>query len=512
MYERILTGQSSPPDVRLSVAIASIKTNNYRQEAEFDSHSLEELAKDIARNGLLQPVLLRETLTSGYSYELISGERRMRASAMAGLTHLDAIIKKVDEKGAKLLRLSENLHRKDVHPLSEARVYLDLALMGYSTKGVARLVSKSESFVISRLILNELTDHWRDLFWLDGIAEKTAMVVARLSKENQHRIERLFPRKNIEENGVIVRKFSFNSVNDVIKSKLFLNLNAADFPKDDENLCPKAGCCLSCPKRTGYNKLLFSEISDGDFCMDADCFEQKSLAHYKNQKSKLLSKGKPVLELSTVYSEDSRMLHRSEVEVLSPQANLPADAKEVIIANGESLGKIIHVRIKQTGEGSLEKTAHLAAQRKEKLLQEKTEKQLSELLASSITGLLSESLQQRDAATYGKILDYLIIERIGNGHSKAFLDHLSARFNWPPIDRSHVESRAAMIENCVRSTPVKRKIELFIDLFVYAKALDEDKSKLLKMASSIGLDIDLLRRQTGLGEAHNDDPKTIHAA
>jgi ParB family chromosome partitioning protein len=137
------------------ISVASIERNKEQPRTRFDDASLKELARSIASHGVLQPVVVRPMPTGGY--QLIVGERRLRAVRLAGLEKIPAIIREAGEADSLELALVENLQREDLNPIDEARGYE--ALMEVGGLGQAELaehVGKDRSTVANALRLLEL--------------------------------------------------------------------------------------------------------------------------------------------------------------------------------------------------------------------------------------------------------------------------------------------------------------------------------------------------------------------
>jgi len=120
----------------------------------FDVERLEELAKSIARSGLLQPIVVRR---AGDRYELIVGERRWRASQLAGLTHIPAVIADVSPSDRLELAIVENVQRHDLNPIELASAYHALAERGATQEEIGRRVGKDRSSVANHLRLLDLS-------------------------------------------------------------------------------------------------------------------------------------------------------------------------------------------------------------------------------------------------------------------------------------------------------------------------------------------------------------------
>lgn len=135
--------------------ISKIEPRIGQPRTEFDEEAIEELAESIAEHGLLQPLLIRP-VDSGY-YEIIAGERRWRASRLAGLSEVPVRIIHVDDKAAQELALIENLQRKDLTPLEEARGYKVLIdEYGMTQDAIAQSMGKSRPAITNALRLLSL--------------------------------------------------------------------------------------------------------------------------------------------------------------------------------------------------------------------------------------------------------------------------------------------------------------------------------------------------------------------
>ncbi len=138
------------------ILISDITPNPYQPRKEFDEVALNELSQSIKQNGIFQPILVRQGLIG---YELIAGERRFRASKLAGLKEIPAIIYDYDDKQMMEVALVENIQREDLNIVEEAMSY-DLLIknLSYTQEELAKKVGKSRSHitnVIRILSLNE---------------------------------------------------------------------------------------------------------------------------------------------------------------------------------------------------------------------------------------------------------------------------------------------------------------------------------------------------------------------
>ena len=139
----------------LFLPIAAISPNPDQPRTCFSREGLEELAASIQELGVLQPLSVRRSKNGGY--ELISGERRLRASRMAGLTEVPCILVSVDSQGSSLLALVENLQRRDLNFVEEATALAKLIETYHlSQEEAARRIGKSQSAVANKLRLLRL--------------------------------------------------------------------------------------------------------------------------------------------------------------------------------------------------------------------------------------------------------------------------------------------------------------------------------------------------------------------
>ena len=150
--------KGTPVKIRLSL----IEPKPGQPRKTFDNESLSQLADSIAAHGVIQPILLRE-LDFG-RYQIIAGERRYRASKLAGLTEIPAIIIDSDEKKTAQLALVENIQRENLNPLEEALAYRSLADdWGMTQEEISREIGKSRSAIANSLRLLDLPEELRPL-------------------------------------------------------------------------------------------------------------------------------------------------------------------------------------------------------------------------------------------------------------------------------------------------------------------------------------------------------------
>lgn len=147
-----------------SVAIGDIQPGRYQPRVQMDNEALEELAESIKAQGVIQPVIVRERGLS--QYELIAGERRWRASQLAGLTEIPVVIKTIDDEAALAMGLIENLQRENLNPIEEARGLKRLAdEFSLTHETIAKAVGKSRSAISNSLRLLSLPEPVQDMLY-----------------------------------------------------------------------------------------------------------------------------------------------------------------------------------------------------------------------------------------------------------------------------------------------------------------------------------------------------------
>jgi ParB family chromosome partitioning protein len=146
-------GGSGEAAILVDIPVADITPNRHQPRQHFDEEALAELTASIQQIGVLQPVLVRPA-DSGTGYELIAGERRLRAASRAGLATIPAVVRHTDDLAAVEQALVENLHRQDLNALEEAAAFQQLIEdFGLTHEQVAERVGKSRSAITNTLRL-----------------------------------------------------------------------------------------------------------------------------------------------------------------------------------------------------------------------------------------------------------------------------------------------------------------------------------------------------------------------
>lgn len=154
----------SSSDRLTTVAVKDIQPGRYQARVQIDDEALQELADSIKAQGVIQPVIVREHGLS--QYELIAGERRWRASQLAGLTEIPVVVKSISDETALAMGLIENLQRENLNPIEEAQGLKRLAdEFGLTHETIAKAVGKSRSAISNTLRLLSLPEPVQDMLY-----------------------------------------------------------------------------------------------------------------------------------------------------------------------------------------------------------------------------------------------------------------------------------------------------------------------------------------------------------
>lgn len=255
-----------------TIDLEQIAISGTNPRKHINQDRLAELAESIEKHGVIQPITIRPMNGSSQTpYELVSGERRYRASKQAGLEQVPAYIKQMSDEEAFEVQLIENLQREDVHPMDEACGYRKMVeARGMNPVQIAERMDKSVSYVTRRLKMNELIDPLVELFYEDELLIGHANELCRLPEEAQQELLQLFNNPDDPSHMPTV-----HSLRDTISRSFLMQLGSAIFDPKDERLHPEAGPCETCPKRSSNNPTLFPDLEGADRCTDRSCYQMK---------------------------------------------------------------------------------------------------------------------------------------------------------------------------------------------------------------------------------------------
>lgn len=199
--------------------------NRFQPREVFDERALKELAISIKEHGVIQPIIVRNI---GSKYEIIAGERRYKASALAGLTKIPAIVRNLDDKESSKVALLENLQRRNLNPIEEARTYQKILELDQMTQEeLAKTMGKSQSAVANKLRLLALTDEAQQALLKEQISERHARTL--LNFENPEEQKEMV--KKVIESRMTVRELEQEIKKDEPQNKedeMMINLAAKE--------------------------------------------------------------------------------------------------------------------------------------------------------------------------------------------------------------------------------------------------------------------------------------------
>ena len=181
------------------ISITDIQKNPYQPRKEFDIEKLHELAQSIKENGVIQPIIVRQSPVIGY--EILAGERRYRASLLAGLTSIPAVVKQLSDQEMMVQSIIENLQRENLNPIEEARAYESLVEKGFTHAEIADKMGKSRPYISNSIRLLSLPEQILSEVESGKLSQAHARSLVGLNKEQQD----YFFQRIIEED-ISVRK------------------------------------------------------------------------------------------------------------------------------------------------------------------------------------------------------------------------------------------------------------------------------------------------------------------
>ncbi|MBQ6687019.1 MAG: ParB/RepB/Spo0J family partition protein [Bacilli bacterium] len=250
--KEIVDNAESKGDV-VEINISDIRSNPYQPRKVFDAEALEELAKSIKEYGIVQPIIVKKSIKG---YELVAGERRTRASKLAGLTKIPAIIKDFNDQDMMEIALIENIQRENLNPIEEAESYANIIkLRGFTQEEFAHKFGKSRSHVTNILGLLNLPDNVKELVSTKKLSMGHARVLSKIDNPDTvyelaekiikeglsvREIERITSVSNVPKKNKVNRNnpFQYNIYENVMREKIGtkvrISKNKIEIPFDSE--------------------------------------------------------------------------------------------------------------------------------------------------------------------------------------------------------------------------------------------------------------------------------------
>lgn len=234
-FERTIVENANKDEI-IEIELSELRVNPYQPRKIFDEDALKELAESIKEHGVFQPIIIKKSIKG---YEIVAGERRVRASKLAGLTKIPAIIRDFTDEQMMEIALLENLQRENLTAIEEAIAYKSLLEnLNLTQEELSKKVGKSRSHITNIIGLLRLPDDIQELVNTSKISMGHARILSKLEDENQIRemanriinenmsvrgIEDLTSKNSFERKNKINKKDSNNDlkyVEDLLREKL----------------------------------------------------------------------------------------------------------------------------------------------------------------------------------------------------------------------------------------------------------------------------------------------------
>ena len=260
--------------------------NRFQPREVFNEQALKELSDSIKAHGVIQPIIVRKI---GDKYEIIAGERRYKASAMAGLTKIPAIIRNLDDKETSKVALLENLQRKDLTPIEEARTYQKiLELDSMTQEELGRTMGKSQAAIANKMRLLSLPDEVQEALLKDQISERHARSLLNLDTSQEQ----------------------INMLHDIINNRMTV--------RELDNAIKKIKGDITIETSTDNG----SQISEN--------LEQKSIVEIPDQKIENQSTNNFIFDLSPVTESKPEEIKNDELKIDTEMKKLPDELNQIL--------------------------------------------------------------------------------------------------------------------------------------------------------------------------------------
>lgn len=231
------------------IPLAQIGANPDQPRKTFRDAELNDLAASIKEKGVLQPILLRAVAGRPYNYEIVAGERRFRASKLAGLNEIPAVVKKLDDNNAMEIALIENVQRENLDPVEEAAAYKNLIeKCNYEMDDVSRLIGKSASYIRNSMRILELPESVRTMVSNGELSASHARTIAVAENPEKLAQEIINKKMSVADTSVLVKNTKRTG-----KARQFTNKTIAtnDIKKMEIDIKKSLGVTVKITERRG---------------------------------------------------------------------------------------------------------------------------------------------------------------------------------------------------------------------------------------------------------------------
>lgn len=257
------------------ILLNELRPNPYQPRKTFDETSLQELANSILHSGVFQPIIVRKSAVKGY--EIIAGERRFRASKLAGKEKIPAIIREFDEESMMQVAVLENLQREDLNPLEEAEAYeMLMKNLKLTQAEVAERLGKSRPYIANYLRLLTLPDAVKAMVQKQSMSMGQARTLLGLKNKEQ-----LLPLANrcIKDNLTVrqleqlVAELNETQGKKGKKAKKAIKEKPIYIRESEDRLMDKFGTTVAIQEKDGKGKIEIEYLSSSDLARILDILD-----------------------------------------------------------------------------------------------------------------------------------------------------------------------------------------------------------------------------------------------
>ena len=246
--------ESTPKEEIVEIDISELRPNPYQPRKEFDPEKLTELAVSIKEHGIIQPIIVKKSVKG---YEIIAGERRYRASKLAGLDKVPAIVRPFTDEQMAEISLLENIQRENLNPIEEALAYKQLLEKSHMThENLSTKVGKSRSYITNVIGLLRLPSEVQELVSKGKISMGHARALSKL--ESDEEIIRLAHK--IDEENITVRDVEDISSKEEKKVKITKKVDNNDYKYVEDLLRDKLDTKIN--KKDKKIEISFTNVAD----------------------------------------------------------------------------------------------------------------------------------------------------------------------------------------------------------------------------------------------------------
>ena len=247
---------STPKDEIIEISLDELRSNPYQPRKVFDEEKLQELADSIREHGVFQPIIVKKSSVKGY--EIIAGERRVKAARIAGLQTIPAIVRDFSDQDMMEIALLENLQRENLNSIEEAMAYKSLIdSLNITQEELAKRLGKSRSHVTNMIGLLNLPEEVKDMIVDGKISQSHARVLSKM--DDKEEVIKLA--NKIVDDGINVRDLEVVSkTQDIKKSHKINRKDDYDYTYVENMICDKLGTKVKI--RNNKINISFNNIND----------------------------------------------------------------------------------------------------------------------------------------------------------------------------------------------------------------------------------------------------------